>query len=300
MPKRFLLILLATLSIEVWSPAIASQSTDGATMMVWAEREYGSWDNPLHSEFSINGKLINIFTSDAFESIEGQFKEGWNTITIKTNPQAPANKSNGLIFRIGPVRKDAKQKMIMDPVLWELRNYTDWKFNENTGTFAHPLGPDVKEVTLAYNLYFAGMERENSQVKAGDFVLAGKPEYGSWSSPVTAMVSVNGTPLNSFTLQGRSIVITSLLKPGKNEIKLISTRVKNTISSNDIKFQVLGPAEWNVQQGKFLLAPVAQFASMQGWRMDARTGMLINPAKPASETIERVIPFVLKDKPGEK
>lgn len=262
--------------------------------MVWAQRGYSGWDNPLHSEFSINGKLVNVFTSDTFESIEGQLKDGWNTITIKTTPQEPANKANGLIFRIGPMRKEG-QKMVMAPVLWQFRNDTDWKFDSKTGTYSHPLGPDVKEVTLSYNLYFAGMQRESAELKAGDFIRQGKPTYAGWNSPVTATVLINETPFNSFTLQGRSIVITSLLKPGKNEIKLISGRVKNSIKNNDVQFEILGPAEWNVQQNKYLLAPVVQFKSMQGWRMDPKTGVLINPAQADAETIERVIPFILKE-----
>ncbi|MBI4455035.1 MAG: hypothetical protein HY644_03955 [Acidobacteria bacterium] len=294
MLKRLLIILVAATFTHTGFLTVAAQSIDGGAMMVWVVREYGSWDNPLHSEFSINGKLVNVFTADTFESIEGQLKNEWNTITIKTTPQEPANKANGLIFRIGPMRKDG-QKMVMEPVLWEFRNDTDWKFDQKTGTYSHPLGPGVKEVTLSYSLYFAGMQQENGELKAGDFILRGKPTYGSWNSPVTATVFINGTPFNSFTLQDRTIVITSLLKPGKNEIKLISSRVKNSIKDNDIGFEVLGPAEWNVQQNKYLLAPLVQFKSMQGWRMDPKTGVLINPAKPDSETIERVIPFILKE-----
>ena len=89
-------------------------------------------------------------------------------------------------------------------------------------------------------------------------------------------------------------MITPFLKPGKNEIKLVSSRVKNSIKNNDIDFDIAGPAEWDVGKGEFLLKPILQFKSMQGWTLDSKTGMLVNSAKPDAESIERVIPYVLK------
>ena len=183
----------------------------------------------------------------------------------------------------------------MEPIIWEFRNDTDWKFDN--GRYSHPLGPDVKEVTLSYKIYYAGLQNENIKLKAGDFVISGKPTYGSWNSPITATVFVNGTPLNSFLLAKRGMVITPFLKQGKNEIKLISSRVKNSIRNNDIEFDIAGPAEWNVAKGQYLVKPILQFKSMQGWTLDSKTGMLVNRAKPDSESIERVIPFVLKEAP---
>lgn len=92
-------------------------------------------------------------------------------------------------------------------------------------------------------------------------------------------------------------MITPFLKQGKNEIKLISSRVKYSVEKNDIEFVVAGPAEWNVAKGQYLLKPILQFKSMQGWTLDSKTGMLVNRAKPDSESIERVIPFILKEGP---
>ncbi len=283
----------------------ATRETEGATqaagegvMSVWVKKEY-PWDNPLQSEFSINGKTINIYTSDTSEPIQEYLKQGWNTITIKTTPQVPATKNNGLIFRIGPMEKEAKgkaERMVMKPVLWEFRNDTDWHFKE--GQYSHPLGPDVKDVTLNYSLYYAGLQYENTALKAGDFILASKGHYGpAWNSPVTATVLVNDTPLNSFMIAPRDLVITSLLKQGKNEIKLVSTRVNNAIRDNDIELQIAGPAEWNVQKAQYVVAPIVQFQAMQGWKLDPKTGKRVNPVKPESETIERVIPFFLKEGP---
>jgi len=286
-----LAVIAAALFITVYS-----QEASSAPLTIWVKKNYSSWDNPLQSEFIINGKTINIYSADTFESVQEHFKPGWNTITIKTTPQEPASKDNHLIFRIGPAAKDeAGKKMTMSPVVWQFFNGTDWKFD--AGKYSHPLGPDVKEVTLTYNLYYAGVQPEEPKLKAGDYILSAQPTYNSWSTPVTATLWVNGTPFTSFTTARRQIVITPNLKQGKNEIKLVSHRVKNSIRDNDIKFDILGPAEWNVTEGKYILAPVVQFKAKQGWTLDSKSGMLINPTKPDSETIERVIPFFLKEAP---
>jgi hypothetical protein len=290
---RTLLTLLVLWALGLAADASA-QAGDAGTMSIWAAKNY-SWDNPLHSEVAVNGTTINIFTDEAMEPIAEQLKEGWNKITVETTAQEPANQDNHLIFRIGPTHKES-DKVIMQPVLWEFRNGTDWKF-EN-GTYSHPLGPGVKKVMLEYSLYYAGMTHEQGELKAGDFVLQGKPEYSSWSSPVIGTVFINGTPLNSFLLAERQIIITPFLKPGKNEIKLVSGRVKNAIANNDIRFSILGPAEWMVSENQFLVKPITKFNSIQGWTRDPKSGQLMNKAKPDSETIERVIPFMLKTPPG--
>jgi len=290
------MLLLAVMLLGLSSLPVSAQETGSEPLLLWVKRNYNGWDNPLHSELSVNGKTVNIFTSDTFEPIGQYLKEGWNTVTIKTTPQQQANQGNGLIFRLGPAHKaPGKDQWIMEPILWEFRNDTDWKFAN--GKYSHPLGPDVKEVTLSYKIYYAGLQNENTKLKAGDFVLRGKPSYNGWNAPITATVFVNGTPLNSFLLAQRGIVITPFLKQGKNEIKLVSSRVKHSVEKNDIAFEVAGPAEWNVGKGQYLLKPILQFKSMEGWTLDSKTGVLVNRAKPDSESIERVIPFFLKEGP---
>jgi hypothetical protein len=273
---------------------VRSQNSPAGPMSIWAQRHYQTSDNPLQTELRINEKTINIYTSDTFEPVAGDLKPGWNVISLKTTPQSPSAKQNGLLFRIGPMHKDERDnKMVMAPVLWSFNNFTDWEFKD--GRFLHPLGPDVKEVTLSFRIYYAGLDREQQELKAGDYVLRGKPRYASSNAPVTATVWVNGTPLNTFTLEPREVVITSLLKPGKNEIRLVSSRVQNSIKANDIEFDVAGPAEWNVPRKGYVVTPLLQFGSMQGWSTDPRTGKLVNSEKPDSDTLERVIPFILKE-----
>ena len=302
MRRSLLFVVAVAVLVGLLGPAtpVSAQKVEAGKIHVWVAREYNSWDNPLQSEFTVNGQTVNIFTSDTFEPIEQYLKPGWNEVTIKTTPQEPAERNNGLIFRIGPMSKDPRNErnVVMEPVLWEFRNDTDWKLEE--GVYSHPLGPGVKEVTLTYRFYWAGLELEKSELKAGDFVLRGKPAYNSWNSPVVATVFVNGTPFNSFLLAGRQIVITSLLKPGRNEIKLVSARVKDSIRNNDIEFEIAGPAEWFVDKNQYVLAPVVQFKAMQGWSKDTRTGQLVNKLKPEADTIERTIPFILKEPPAKQ
>src|SRR5207248_2761602 len=133
-------------------------------------REYTSWDNPLHSELSINDKPVGTFTSDTDRPIAEHLKPGWNTIALKTAPQPGSTKSNQLIFRVGAVtKKDGKR--VMGPILWEFRNGTDWKFKD--GDYTHQLGPDRKDVSLTFRVYLAGLEPETRKIGAGDYVLTG-------------------------------------------------------------------------------------------------------------------------------
>lgn len=263
-------------------------------LTVLVKPHYGN-ENPLHSEFIVNGKTVDIFKSESQKSLGKLFVRGWNTITIKTRPQEPANDSNGLTFQIGPVVTDDEGRMLMKPVLWEFQNDTDWVFKEKK--FSHPLGPNTKEVELTYRVYYAGLDRESQELTQGDYVLQGTPSYGT-NAPVTGTVFVNDTPLNSFVLEKRQVVITSLLKQGRNEIRIVSSRVPNAIADNDINFEVSGPARYNAVDMKFEVSEICQFKTMQSWGRDKRTGQLVNKVKAGAETIERVIPFHLDEDPN--
>lgn len=266
-----------------------------APVMVWVRRQIGYQDNPLQSEFSINGATVDVFTSDTQKTIGKHLKKGWNDIAIETTPQQPASNNNSLSFSIGPVSRDKNDKQVMMP-LWNFGNSTDWEYKD--GRFSHATGPDVKTVTLSYHVYFAGLEHENRKLRAGDFFLQGKPEINYLNVPVTATVFVNDTPLNSFILAERQIVITSLLKKGKNEIKLVSSRVANAILANDITLSVAGPAEYSVPRRKYEAKPIVEVKAMQGWEHHKKTGQLVGKADPNAKTIERVIPFFLDEAPA--
>ena len=114
-------------------PVVAAGAS--APIMVFVERGY-SWENPLHSEFIVNGKTVDIFSSDTRKDITKHLKKGWNSIAMTTRVQEPASESNSLTFRIGPVNKDSKTgKLTMDPVLWRFDNGTDWTYNN--GKYSH-------------------------------------------------------------------------------------------------------------------------------------------------------------------
>lgn len=272
-------------------PAVAS------AMALWVKKNYESWDCPLHSDLSINGKPIGNFSADSDRDVGAHLKPGWNTIALTTRAPGPTDKDNHLIFRLGPVaRKDGKQTMT---ALWEFRNGTDWKFAD--GKYTHQLGPDTKEVTLTYRVYFAGLAAENRPVAAGDYVLSGQQNYASWNVPVTGTVFVNGEPVNTFLGRERQVVITSYLRKGENVIKLVSHRVPDAIADNDLLFKVGGPAEYNVTRGRFELKPVNQFEARTGWKKHEKTGQLVNQdPKGNPDTIEREVKFTLDHEPGKK
>jgi hypothetical protein len=290
--RRSLGPAVVTLALALATTAWAQAS---APITIWVQKNYAGWENPLHSELSLNSELINIFSADSFEPIQPKLKQGWNVISVVTRPQEPATRGNELIFRIGPMVKDqSANKMVMTTVLWEFRNGSDWDLDEGKAAYAHPLGPGTKEVKQEFAVYYAGLDLENKELAEGDYVLVGKPEYSGWSSPLTTTVAINGTFLNTFMLAQRQVVITSLIKPGKNELKIVSNRVKNTIRDNDYEVMVGGPAEWNVSQNQFNVAPILEVKSEQGWRKDDKSGQLVNPADPSAPTIERTIPFMIK------
>lgn len=289
----------ATAAANAGAPAGAAtepSAVGDGTIALWVEKQLSSRENPLHSEVTINGKTVNIFTADTWEPVEQYLQPGWNTIEVTTTPQEPASSDNGLFFRVGPVTKDPKNnRMTMAPVLWEFRNGSDWKFDESSGTFRHALGPKVKEVTISMKVYWAGLEDERREMDRGDWVLVSSSNASSWNVPVTGTVFVNDHPLNSFSQHDRQVVITPYLKKGKNEIKIVSARVANAVRDNDIKFAIAGPARWNASEGKFTLKPVLEFRAMQGWTRNEEEGTLVNRAKPDSDVVERVITFMIKD-----
>lgn len=265
------------------------------TIILWVERFYRGGENLLHSEVSINGKTVNIYTSDTWEPIQEYLQTGWNTITVDTTQQDPGDVQNGLLFRIGPVQNDATaaERFTMAPVLWEFRNYSDWR--PVNGRYQHDSGPNVRNVKLDFKFYWQGLEDETRELDSGDFVLVGRPYYGNADPPITATVAINGHVLNTFLAPQRQVVISPYLKKGKNEIKVISTRVDQIVGTNDVEFSIAGPARWNATQAQYVLKPLLQFKAMQGWTRDEETGRLINTTNPKLDVVERVIPFMIKD-----
>ncbi|HUP21408.1 MAG TPA: cytochrome c oxidase assembly factor 1 family protein, partial [Thermoanaerobaculia bacterium] len=64
---------------QLAGPPPADVAVDPTTTL-WVQREYSGWENPLHTEMSINGTTINIFTSDTFQPVAQYLRPGWNTI----------------------------------------------------------------------------------------------------------------------------------------------------------------------------------------------------------------------------
>ena len=114
--RRCILSGLLLITLPVLSLTTAAVA-DSAQIMLWAQKNYTSWDNPLQTELSVNGNLVNIFSSETFEPVEKYLKNGWNNVTLVTRPQEPAGKDNELIFRMGPMQADPgdARRMVMQP-----------------------------------------------------------------------------------------------------------------------------------------------------------------------------------------
>jgi hypothetical protein len=264
-------------------------------LMVFTERFYTGSENPLQSELSINGESVGVFRVEQQKPIDKYLKKGWNTIALKTVPQYPASGKNSLSFAIGPVCKDGNDKLIMEHVYWKFWNSEDWSFEK--GKFQHKLGPDVKEVTLSFRVFYAGPEFDEVKVRNGDYLLSLGSYYGDNNPDTIPTTFVNGTPLNSFMMGQRDVVITSLLKKGKNEIKLVTSPIKNQLQNNATSVKVRGPAEYSVAQGKFLLPAILDVWSSEGWVRDRKNGQLVVKDQPKAENFERVLTFNLEEAP---
>lgn len=262
---------------------------------------YGKKENFLHTELSINGKVIGTFTAEHTKVIEPFMKKGWNTITMKTTAKEPATSNNWLDFTIGSVKKADANTPKMSPVLWSFTNSYDW--TRKGDHYAHRLGPDTKVVTLTLNLYYAGMELEGTEAKKGDYVVQsgrGSPTdglYGLCMSSVTTTVIVNGTPVNSFMGCTRRVKITPLLKQGRNEVEIVTHRIKDLLNGTTEKFDLGGPAEWNPGANAFEFKPLLPFDTTTGWERDPKSLQMGVVGKPGAESHKRVLSFMVEELP---
>ncbi|HUG90628.1 MAG TPA: serine/threonine-protein kinase [Planctomycetaceae bacterium] len=275
--------------------ALPPEPVDGS-LALWSQRDSEYRSNPLHSVLTINDRRPVRIESDLQHPIASDLRPGWNQLTLDTTPLASAREANDLDFRIGPVSENESGNPVMSPVLWAAHNGDDWTLKD--GRHTHRIDPDAKSVRLAFRLYYAGLRFETVQVKNGDYVVDGKPDSEYHNASVTASVFVNGTGLNTFTSQPRQVVITPLLRKGHNEIRIVSARVENCLTDNDVWVSVSGPAEWNASHNQFQTRPVASISAMTGWARNRTTSRLENTVDPQAETIERVIPLYLSDEPA--
>jgi hypothetical protein len=212
-----------------------------------------------------------------------------------------ASTDNYLTFRIGQVTTNPKtKKTTMSPILMVVRNDRDWKLNKDTGKFTHPFGPNPKtpakkSVSVTYHFYYAGLAADRAEVKEGDYVLQGESFFGD-NPNVISTVTVNGKSVGSFLGGRRSLVVTDLLKPGENEIKLETQAVANQLYDNSSSFEILGPMTYSTAKEKYQGKEVVQFKADEGWTRDKDTGVLHVKGKPGTYTLERTIRFTLEAK----
>lgn len=262
--------------------------------------QWSSQDSGLESELRINGHLAGAFSSTSSAPI-GQFIQmGWNTLTLRTKVRPGIKEKNSLRFQIGPVeKKNRGEKEVMSPVVWEFNNDVDWR--ESNGVIEHSSKPGTKEATLTFRLYYAGLAGESYKPSEGDYVLH-HSEWTHCTPQITSTVFVNNRPLTTFLGQTsrNNVIITSMVTKGRNEIKVITSEISNILNKNDIRFEVLGPAEYNAKSQKYLLNPITKFHSNEGWEQDEKTGRWRPYGNQRGDRLERTVNFDLAEAPKGK
>jgi hypothetical protein len=279
-------------------PQAQQITTDHAlepTFMVRTTRGSDYSEASLHSELWINDQLVDVFTSNTRKAVESNFKRGENVVRIKTTPQPGAGSHNDLHFSFGLASRNKDDELVMVP-LWSFYNGTDWTFND--GRLVHVLGKEVKEHEMTLRLYFAGPDRLLREVAKGDYVLQAAADSVYKNTPVTVTVYVNGNPLNSFGKQSQQVVVTDLLKQGRNEIRVVSRLSTGSMGANDVKVSLGGPAKFELATQTYTLAPVLKdMHGIEGWRQNPQTLVWENVGTPGSTDVERTFTFTLDSAP---
>lgn len=280
---------------------LALQGPKSATgsIMLWCAPQTKEWATPnLHSEISINGKVVEIFTSSKAKDVGGFLKHGWNTITMKTPAGAPYGEGNYLRFQFGPVHKGKGNEPVMSPVIWRFTNGLDWQ--DKGGKWTHQSDPDAKAVTLTFTVYLGHPELEREGGKKADYILHAAPNVVGATTPVSSTVTVNGTTFTSLLGVQRDIVITPLLKKGKNEVEIVTHRVSGVIYDWSSTIVVAGPGEWIATENEYQFKEIVKLRNLDGWIRDSKTGKWLNKENPEEETVKRVLTFNLDEAPTVK
>ena len=259
-----------------------------ASLEVWAQKSSRSRTNPLHSQLRINGQVVDTFEDRSQWTVSKRIDAGtWNEFTLLTKAQQPIKGANHLTFGVGPVTKTANGER-MSPIVWDFVNNEGWELKN--GQYQHRTNEKVVAVKLQF--YYGNLKHESRKPASHDYVISSRGASRSRNPSVTATVFVNGTPLTTFSTTPRRAVITDLLKQGSNTIKIVTHRVEGSLTDNDIRIQMSGPAVGS-QSGR---RGVLWLSALTGWQRDAK-GKLIT-GKGESKRLEREVSFYLPDPVG--
>jgi hypothetical protein len=293
--------LVLTLTARSHADEAAAAPPVKEKIMVWVKAFLGG-PSALKTELVVNGKSLGVFDSESQRDVSDLIKMGQNTIAFTTTPEEPASAEGDVEFNIGPVTTNPKTKQTtMRPVLVRYKNDHDWKLNKDTGKYTHPFGPnpktpDRKSVTHTYVFEYAGVGSDLAEVKEGAYVMNVSTFLGRTPSLISTL-TVNGKPLGSFAGGQRGVNISAMLKAGENEIRLATAAVENQLHDADVKFEILGPMEYNTAHSRFEGPKVLKFQDQEGWTRDPKTGAMHVKGSPGKISHERVIRFTLPEAP---
>ncbi len=237
----------------VAAPTIQSDA-DLSKMYLVVRREY-SWEPGLRIEPMINGTSVGVFSDMNALKIGHLLKKGENTIEFRSSPVASSAKDNTMQVSIGEAKLNSDGSSVqMDRVLWSYDNDADWSYQSADGKFVYKMNPSAKESTVTAKVMLNGLQCE-TPIGHGDFVIEGKYEY-SWASPITATIFVNNQPTSSLLNSSRTLVISSLLKPGNNEIKIVSRGVDNSLASDNALNITIGKCKFNPANNSYTMTSI--------------------------------------------
>eukprot|EP00913_Durusdinium_trenchii_P008797 g8263.t1 len=263
-----------------------------STLEIWGKKYSSSRVNPLHTKLLVNGAPVDTFEDNSQWTIAGKIREGtWNKFELLTSVHQPVKGSNYLSFGVGPVSKTTGGER-MFPVIWNFNNGDGWELKD--GKYRHR-GHSKSSAPLTFYFYFGNLKNESREPKNDDYVISGRGANTSRNPSVTATIFVNGTPLTTFSSTPRRAVVTDLLKPGYNTIRLVTHRVEGSLADNDIQIRMSGPVAGSDKSRRGLL----WMSALTGWRRNAE-GKFTNADGADSIRLDREITLYLPDpiKPG--
>lgn len=233
----------------------AAERAEFDLMHVFSRKNFG-YPNGLHTEVLVNGTSAGVLTDKGALPIGRLLRPGENVLQFRTfcGARTTSGYPTCLILDVGPAHRTGSG-LQMDRALWAYSNGADWAFQKGPGLWTHKADPAAKDATVTARVYFTGLKGEGG-VGRDDYVLHAANGVANHFPPLTATAFINDVPVNSVFGVQRAVVITHLLRPGKNSVKLVARGLENHLGpDNPLKLSV-GRGKFNAASGKVLISPL--------------------------------------------
>ena len=273
----------------------AAEKADFDKMYLFSKAHYDSWENGLHTEVLVNGQSAGVFKGNDAVPVGKLLKKGENVLQFRTFSAGKTEKHNGVTFAFGPAARNNQGKLVMDGSVWRYDNAPDWVFQEGDGSYVHKADQDTP---VTARVYFTGLAGEK-RLGRDQYAVLGLFDYDSWGGQVTATLYVNGVPVNSFFGKSRTVVITPLLKPGVNTIKMVVRGMEHYLGKENKLTLIAGPSKFDTKSNQFAVQPqVSQKALIDLRRNEENKWVSVKD--PNADTVTYTHELTVKDLPAKK